>query len=213
MQSKHAQTSLRPYGRDSGAHWTSRADGQAKPFPHLRAHKRIHPEADRIESSETVRVELDVLPRRFFVGKSPEINMFNVEHPRNQNVSRGTIPRTPLSFFPRAGTDNQFPTHKIAITPNARLNHRREAAELVLRMFQLHDQRPREENAMFRSSCLNLKQPAKIAPFFSCKTARPPNPAKRSHPKNANPAPHEISQSTKSRRRFLPAPANSCSIR
>ena len=25
----------------SGAHWTGRADGQAKPFPHLRAHERI----------------------------------------------------------------------------------------------------------------------------------------------------------------------------
>ena len=29
--------------------------------------------------------------------------------------------------------------------PNARLNLRREAAGLVLRMFQLHEQRPRED--------------------------------------------------------------------
>jgi len=72
-----------PCGSISGAHWAGRADGQAKPFPHLRAHKRIHPEADRIESSETVRVELDVLPRRFFVEQGPE----------NQNVSRGTLPK------------------------------------------------------------------------------------------------------------------------
>ena len=141
MQSKHAQTSLRPYGRDSGAHWTGRADGQAKPFPHLRAHKRIHPEADRIESSETVRVELDVLPPTVFCGTKP----------RNQNVSRGTIPRTPLPFFPRAGTDKQIPTPEYAITPNARLNHRREAAGFILRMFQLHDQRPRGVGSMFSS--------------------------------------------------------------
>ena len=76
-------TSPWPCGSISSAHWAGRADGQAKPFPHLRAHKRIHPEADRIESSETVRVELDVLPRRFFVEQGPE----------NQNVSRGTLPK------------------------------------------------------------------------------------------------------------------------
>ena len=50
-------------------------------------------------------------------------------------------------------------------------------AELVLRMFQLHVQRPREENAMFRSSCLNLSGPAGIAPCLGFKYARPPNPA------------------------------------
>ena len=46
-------------------------------------------------------------------------------------------------------------------------------AELVLRMFQPSEHRPREENAMFRSSCLNLSGPAGIAPCFGFKSARP----------------------------------------
>ncbi|MBQ3862091.1 MAG: hypothetical protein II779_16325 [Clostridia bacterium] len=48
---------------------------------------------------------------------------------------------------------------------NARLNHRRKAAGFILRMFRLHEQRPREVDAMFRSSCLNRQKPAKIALF------------------------------------------------
>ena len=38
--------------------------------------------------------------------------------------------------------------------PNARLNLRRKAAGFILRMFQLHEQRPREVDVMFRSSDL-----------------------------------------------------------
>ena len=41
VQPKHAQTSLRPYGRDSGAHYKGRADGQPKLFFHPRAHIQI----------------------------------------------------------------------------------------------------------------------------------------------------------------------------
>ena len=41
VQLKHAQTSLRPYGRDSGAHYKGRADGQPKLFFHPRAHAQI----------------------------------------------------------------------------------------------------------------------------------------------------------------------------
>ena len=44
-------------------------------------------------------------------------------------------------------------------------------------MFQLHVQRPREENAMFRSSCLNLSGPAEIAPCLGFKYARPFHPS------------------------------------
>ena len=40
-----------------------------------------------------------------------------------------------------------------------------EPAELVLRMFQLHEQRPREVVSMLRSPCLNLQKPAQIASF------------------------------------------------
>ena len=123
-------------------------------------------------------MELDVLPRRFFVGQSPEINMFHVEHPpKSKCFTWNNTPNSLVSLPPRGDRQTDPAPHKHAITPNARLNHRREAAELVLRMFQLHEHRPREENAMFRSSCLNLKQPAKIAPFPGCKTARPPNPS------------------------------------
>ena len=60
---------------------------------------------------------------------------------------------------------------------NARLNHRRKAAGFILRMFQLHDHRPREENAMFRSPCLNRQNLAKIGPFPGCTPARPLNPS------------------------------------
>ena len=79
----------------------------------------------------------------------------------------------PLFFFPRARIDNQIRNPKHATTPIARLNFCRKAAGFILRMFQLHVQRPREVGFMFRSSCLNLSGPAGIAPCFSFKTARP----------------------------------------
>ena len=40
-----------------------------------------------------------------------------------------------------------------------------EAAELVLRMFRLHDRRSSEVDFIFRLVCLNLYKPARIAPF------------------------------------------------
>ena len=46
-------------------------------------------------------------------------------------VSRETMPRNPLLFFPCAGTDEQIPPHERATTPNARLKRRRKATELV----------------------------------------------------------------------------------
>ncbi|MBQ3637881.1 MAG: hypothetical protein II953_05915, partial [Clostridia bacterium] len=39
---------------------------------------------------------------------------------------------------------------RLRVPCNARLNLCRKAAELVLRMFQLHEQRPRGDSAMFR---------------------------------------------------------------
>ena len=44
----------------------------------------------------------------------------------------------------RARIDNQIRNPENATTPNARLNLCRKAAGFILRMFQLHDHRPRE---------------------------------------------------------------------
>ncbi|MBQ3860875.1 MAG: hypothetical protein II779_10120, partial [Clostridia bacterium] len=80
-------------------------------------------------------------------------------------VSRETLSPNPLIFLIRAKIDKQIRTPEDATTLNARLNLRRKAAGFILRMFQLHDHRPREENSMFRSLCLNRRKPAKTAPF------------------------------------------------
>jgi len=60
--------------------------------------------------------------------------------------------------------DFQIPTPENVKTPNARLNLCRKAAGFILRMFQLHEKRPREVGSPLRLVRLNLQQPAKIAP-------------------------------------------------
>ena len=72
-----------------------------------------------------------------------------------------------LLFFTCAGLDLQIPIYKNAKTPIARLNHCRKAEELAPSMFRLHEQRPREENAMFRSSDMqSAKEREESEPVF-----------------------------------------------
>ena len=60
----------------------------------------------------------------------------------------------------------RFVPFQCAIESPAKPARLRRCVRHCLRMFQLHDRRPREENAMFRPSFLNLQQPAKIAPIL-----------------------------------------------
>ena len=64
-----------------------------------------------------------------------------------------------------------------------------EAAGLVLRMFQLYEQRPREVVSMFRSSCLNLRIAREDRPIPRL-NVRASLPSQRSapHSKPENPA-------------------------
>jgi len=99
-----------------------------------------------------------------------------------------------LILLIRARIDNQIRNPEIAPTPNARLNHRRKAAGFILRMFQLHKQRPRGVDVMFRSSDLqSAKAREESEAVFDTETRVPSIPAQRaerSHTKNQNPAPH-----------------------
>ena len=74
-----------------------------------------------------------------------------MQRPKYQkNVSRETIPRNPLPFFTRAGSDFQIRTPERASCAQCAPESLPKAAELVLRMFQLHEHRPREAASMFR---------------------------------------------------------------
>jgi len=65
---------------------------------------------------------------------------------------------------------------------HARLNHRRKAAGFILRMFQLHEHRPRGVVSMFRSSDLqSAKAREESEPIFDTETRVPSIPAERSH--------------------------------
>ena len=89
----------------------------------------------------------------------------------------------PLVSLPRAGKDKQIPTSETATTPNARLNHRREAAGFILRMFQLHEHRPREVDSMFRSSDLqSAKAREESEPVFDTSPRVPRIHAQRAEP-------------------------------
>ena len=61
--------------------------------------------------------------------------------------------------------NNQIRNHKNANNTECAPESPAEPAGFILRMFQPYVRRSREETSMFRSSCLNLQHPAKIAPF------------------------------------------------
>ena len=104
-------------------------------------------------------------------------------------VSRETLPPNSVSFLIRARIDNQMRNPEIAISPNARLNHRRKAAGLVLRMFRLHEQRPREVVFPHRLVRPELEEAREDRPI-SRLNAHASLPSQRSapHSKPENPA-------------------------
>ena len=87
-----------------------------------------------------------------------------------------------MIIFICARTDNQIPPHEHAITPNARLNHRRSPQNLFCARVKLHEHRPREVVSMFR---LVMSESAKAREereaVFDTEPRVPSIPAKRSH--------------------------------
>ena len=98
-----------------------------------------------------------------------------------ENVSRETLPPNPLPFLIRARTDNQIRNPENATTPNARLNLRRRPQNLFCACFSCTNTDRAKLPPCSGSSGLNQKERAGIAPCSGFKTARLPNPAKRSH--------------------------------
>ena len=77
---------------------------------------------------------------------------------------------------------SRLPPHIVPF--HARLNLCRKAAGFILRMFQLHEHRPREVDSMFRSSDLqSAKAREESEPVFDTEQRVLSIPAKRSHPK------------------------------
>ncbi|MBQ3862258.1 MAG: hypothetical protein II779_17175, partial [Clostridia bacterium] len=88
-------------------------------------------------------------------------------------------------FFPLKNQKTNLKHHVIlrTLSPfHARLNHRRKAAGFILRMFLLHEHRPRGVVSMSRASDLqSAKAREDSEPIFDTETRVPSIPAKRSH--------------------------------
>ena len=99
--------------------------------------------------------------------------LFHVKHsPAKLQVSPGQVfDRAVLSAhgseseYVREDEETVSASRPRVPVPNARLNLRRKAAGLVLRMFRLHDRRSSPAGPMFRLVRLNLSKPAGIALF------------------------------------------------
>ena len=113
---------------------------------------------------------------------------------RDRNdVSRETIPRNPLPFFTRAGSEFQIRTPERASCAQCAPESPAEPAGLVLRMFRLHDRRSSAVGSMFRL-VRPESDPSRGDRSISRLQDRASHESQRSAPtpKNSHPAPQEL---------------------
>ena len=174
MRLKHAQTSLR-----------------APPEIQARIGHRTR-ERKAETASPSSRTCSDSDPRADRTGKNENRQSGTPQFFSGGFVSRETMGQKALIFFICARKDKQIPPHRHASAPIARLNLRRKAAGFILRMFQLHDRRPREVVSMFRLVRVDSVQVREESePFFDTRPRVPtPTPFPTNHSLKPQTSPH-----------------------